>query len=100
MKRYSKPFSDTFWPKPNRKGSVHKKAFQFRTFAWCPRIIFALKLWERLWRFMRDLKVEVGRRLGQTTKKLFPQTIADKIYKAMLINQAKLDLKKRLDISL
>lgn len=47
---------------------------------------------------MRDLKVEVGRRLGRTTEKLFPQTIADKIYETMLINQAKLDLKKNFAI--
>ena len=45
---------------------------------------------------MRVQKVEVGRRLGRTTKKLFPQTIVDKIYKTMLTNQAKLDLKKNL----
>ena len=47
---------------------------------------------------MRDQKVEVGRRLGRTTKKMFPQTIADKIYETMLINQAKLDFKKNFDI--
>ena len=74
-----------------------QKTLSLRTFPQCADILFALKVWERLRRDKRDLNIEVCKRLGRLTKKLFfTQTIADETYKRMLRNQAKLDRIRRL----
>ena len=48
-----------------------QKIVSFRTFVQRGHIVFALKVWERLWRDKRDHNVEVCRRLGRVTKKYF-----------------------------
>ena len=70
-----------FWSKPNRKKSkCSQEATQFRTFGQCTHIIFALKLWERLWSFKRDQNIEICRRVGRL-KKLFNEISLTKLMK-------------------
>ena len=83
--------NSTIWLKLNRKNSGHKKLFNL---AKCARVIFALRLWERLWRFKRPQSWSLQETLTSCNKKLFSQTIADKINE----NESKLERARNFDI--
>ena len=71
-----KPSDDAFWPKPNRKKQCSQKTVPYKIFVQCTHIIFALKLWKRLWISNRDQNIEVCRRLGWVTKWVYSDSRA------------------------